>query len=50
MPPLQMQWLLRADTKSVLNQSTPFVPSLGAVAEQFTMVDFLRVAGVDQKR
>jgi hypothetical protein len=42
--------LLRADTKSVLNQSTPFVPSLGAVAEQFTMVDFLRVAGVDQKR
>ncbi|HJU43508.1 MAG TPA: heme peroxidase family protein [Vicinamibacterales bacterium] len=42
--------LLRADGKSILNQAPPFVPTLGAVPGAFTMIDFLRVAGVDQKR
>ena len=42
--------LLRADRNSILNQSAPFVPSLGAAAGEFRMIDLLRVAGVDQKR
>ena len=42
--------LLRADSTSMLNQATPFVPTLGAAPGTFTMVDFLRAAGVDQKR
>ena len=42
--------LLRSDDKSILNQSPPFVPTLGAAPGAFTMIDFLRVAGVDQKR
>jgi hypothetical protein len=42
--------LLRADPKSILNQATPFVPTLGPTAGQFQMIDLLRVAGVDQKR
>ena len=42
--------LLRTDGTSMLNQATPFVPTLGATPGEFTMVDFLRVAGVDQKR
>ena len=42
--------LLRADGRSMLNQSPPFVPTLGPAPGAFTMVDFLRVAGVDQKR
>jgi hypothetical protein len=33
-----------------LNQPAPFVPTLGADPGTFTMIDFLRVAGVDQKR
>ncbi len=42
--------LLRADPDSILNQNPPFVPSLGNTAGEFSMIDFLRVAGVDQKR
>ena len=42
--------LLRADRNSMLNQSPPFVPSLGAAPGSFTMIDLLRIAGVDQKR
>ncbi len=42
--------LLRLDPNSVLNQTPPFVPSLGSVAGQFQMIDFLRIAGVGQKR
>ena len=42
--------LLRADPRSILNQSPPFVPSLGSVPGQFQMIDFLRIAGVDPKR
>jgi hypothetical protein len=42
--------LLRADRGSILNQSTAFAPSLGVTPGEFSMVDFLRVAGVDQKR
>lgn len=42
--------LLRADRNSILNQATPFVPSLGASPGEFHMIDLLRVAGVDQKR
>jgi hypothetical protein len=42
--------LLRADPDSILNQNPPLVPSLGNTAGEFSMIDFLRVAGVDQKR
>lgn len=42
--------LLRADPTSMLNQAPPFVPTLGATPGAFSMVDFLRIAGVDQKR
>lgn len=42
--------LLRADPDSIFNQETAFVPSLGPTPGAFTMIDFLRVAGVDQKR
>lgn len=42
--------LLRADPASILNQSPPFVPTLGTVPGAFTMIDFLHIAGVDQKR
>ena len=42
--------LLRADQNSILNQQTPFVPSLGTAPGEFRMIDLLRVAGVDQKR
>lgn len=42
--------LLRADPDSILNQTPPFVPSLGSTPGQFRMIDFLRVAGVDQMR
>lgn len=42
--------LLRADGQSILNQSPPFVPTLGPAPGAFTMADFLRIAGVDQKR
>ena len=42
--------LLRADPNSLLNQGTPFVPSLGTVPGEFQMIDLLRGAGVDQKR
>jgi hypothetical protein len=42
--------LLRADPQSILNQALPFVPSLGAAPGEFQMADFLRIAGVDQKR
>ena len=42
--------LLRADRNSILNQGTPFVPSLGTSPGQFQMIDLLRIAGVDQKR
>lgn len=42
--------LLRADGTSYLNQSPAFVPTLGPAPGTFTMIDFLRVAGVDQKR
>jgi len=42
--------LLRTDRGSILNQSTAFAPSLGATPGEFSMVDLLGVAGVDQKR
>ena len=42
--------LLRADPDSILNQATPFVPSLGPAPGEFQMIDLLRLAGVDQKR
>ena len=42
--------LLREDPNSILNQQPAFVPSLGITAGQFTMIDWLRLAGVDQKR
>jgi hypothetical protein len=42
--------LLRADRNSILNQATPFVPSLGGSPGSFRMIDLLRVAGVDQRR
>lgn len=42
--------LLRADGTSILGGSIPFAPTLGASPGSFTMIDFLRVAGVDQKR
>jgi hypothetical protein len=42
--------LLRADSNSIFNQSTPFVPSLGPAPGVFTMIDFLTLAGVSQKR
>jgi Animal haem peroxidase len=42
--------LLRADPNSILNQTTPFAPSLGTVPGEFQTIDLLRVAGVDQKR
>jgi hypothetical protein len=42
--------LLRLDPSSVLNQTPPFVPSLGSIPGQFQMVDFLHLAGVGHKR
>lgn len=42
--------LLRADPHSILNQTVPFVPSLGPAPGEFQMIDLFRVAGVDQKR
>jgi hypothetical protein len=42
--------LLRADPDSILNQPTPFVPSLGTAPGEFHMIDLLRIAGVDQRR
>jgi hypothetical protein len=42
--------LLRADGNSLLNQATAFVPTLGRTPGEFQMIDFLRVAGVDQRR
>jgi hypothetical protein len=42
--------LLRADPSSILNQSPAFVPTLGQTPGQFTMIDFLNLAGVGQKR
>ena len=42
--------LLRADGHSILNQETAFVPTLGRTPGEFQMIDFLRVAGVDQRR
>ena len=42
--------LLRADPNSILNQATPFVPSLGPVPGEFRMIDLLRIAGVDPRR
>lgn len=42
--------LLRADPASILNTPVPFVPTLGPSPGVFTMVDFLRIAGVDSRR
>lgn len=42
--------LLQSDSQSFLNAEPPFVPSLGATAGTFTMVDLLNFAGVGGRR
>jgi hypothetical protein len=42
--------LLRADPDSYLNQDPPFTPMLGTAPGTFTIIDFLRFAGVAMKR